>query len=611
MISMKIPPPGRIRWLLFCAGLFVVVFALCFVMTRVLSQEEQRRLAGLTTVWGLNACLMVLAASLSLVAGRAWRLLGRQRCLTALGLVALGYLACYLAPRTNRIYFDEHIYMQVGQNIAHTGRAECSDYAKVEYGAYETMGGWVNKQPNGHPYVLSWAFRFFGTSPTVGHVVNRLHTGLAAAALFLALSLVPWPLPRGTPLTAAVLFCLTPLVPWWGHTVAVEPGTASSAALAFLGACLLARLYHDNSDKPGGEAAASALLAALCAFACYFRPESLLVYPVALVLIHGSAPRALRDPDLWAGVLLSLVLLLPNVLHLWSMRTEDWGATDGRRFSMDFLRANLESNGGYFLTGTWFPLAGTLMAVTGLLWLFRRHAGAGRALLLWFLMSWGIFILFYAGGYHYGASSRYGVVSCAPVAALMGIGACALWAKTSAIRPLPWLLAGLALINWSLTMHYVPGASKESAEARGDVDWVERLAPTLPEDCLVVSNVSCVWNVSGINAVQFFVIEGQLRNDLAELHGQYPGGIYLHWDYWLSVTPPMAAERRKFLEEMHAEVIHSFSAQDHHFALLRLDTPYALEHFGGRKPDRPERPDPRKFKPATPPAPAPEPAPAP
>jgi len=308
--------------------------------------------------------------------------------------------------------------------------------------------------------------------------------------------------------------------------------------------------------------------------------------------------------------MLSLVLLLPNLLHLWSMRTEDWGATDGRRFSADFLRLNLESNGGYFLNGTWFPVAFTLLALAGLLWLFRRHAGAGRAMLLWFLMSWGIFILFYAGGYHYGASSRYGVVSCAPVAVLMGIGACALWAKTSVVRPLPWMLAGLVLINWSLTMAFVPAESKESAEARGDVDWIERLAPTLPKDCLVVSNISCVWNVSGVSSAQFFTIEGQLRNELRELHGQYPGGIYLHWDYWLTVTPPMAEERRRFVEEMHAELTHSFSAEDHHFALLRLDTPYGLEHFGGREPDRPVRPDPRKFNLSGAGAPAAAPSPA-
>ncbi len=39
-------------------------------------------------------------------------------------------------------------------------------------------------------------------------------------------------------------------------------------------------------------------------------------------------------------------------------------------------------------------------------------------------------------------------------------------------------------------MHYVPTISRESAEARADVEFVHRVAPTLPEGCLVISKQS-------------------------------------------------------------------------------------------------------------------------
>ena len=113
---------------------------------------------------------------------------------------------------------------------------------------------------------------------------------------------------------------------------------------------------------------------------------------------------------------LALALLTPNLLHLWSVRTEDWGAADGHRFGADFLARNLASNAGYFVQQKWFPLAGTLLALGGAGWLARHRRWFGVTALGWFLLSWGIFVLFYAGGYYYGASSRYAVISSASVA---------------------------------------------------------------------------------------------------------------------------------------------------------------------------------------------------
>ena len=42
--------------------------------------------------------------------------------------------------------------------------------------------------------------------------------------------------------------------------------------------------------------------------------------------------------------------------------------------------------------------------------------------LVWFVLTWGIFLFFYAGSYNYGADVRYSVVSTAPLAVLEGAG---------------------------------------------------------------------------------------------------------------------------------------------------------------------------------------------
>ncbi|HYP16983.1 MAG TPA: hypothetical protein VEQ65_07200, partial [Opitutus sp.] len=435
------------RLLFFALCALALGIAACWAL-RVAAwpNEQQRNVVPVSTMWGMHACLVAVVAGLGGITVPVVRYLGRRRAWTALGLAVAGYFACYLAPRTNRIFFDEHIYMQIGQTIAHTGRAEGANYARVEYGQFEMYNAWVNKQPNGLPYLLSWVYRIAGVSADASHFLNRALVGVSAAALYIALLLVPWSLPAGAALGAALLFVFTPLVLWWGHTVAVEPGAAATAIFAFLAACVHAR-FRDR-DSAQGLPSSALLLAGTTAFAVYFRPESALVFPLVAAVLWSTDDRFVEDWSAWSALLLALALAMPNTMHLWSMRTESWGATDGRRFDVDFVQANLASNGGYFFDGKWFPLAGTILAVLGAVWLLRRNRTGGLALALWLGLGWGVFVLYYAGGYHYGASSRYGVISCAPLAVFMGIGLAALYHR---LRTAPvWFctISACAAINW-------------------------------------------------------------------------------------------------------------------------------------------------------------------
>jgi len=553
--------------------------------TADLSVEGQRNVVPVSTMWGLHACVVAIFAGLGGAALPLYRILGRRRALTALALVILGFFACDLAPRTYRIFFDEHLYMQIGQTIAHTGRAEGANYARAEYGQFEMYSAWTNKQPNGLPYLLSWIYRIVGISDRSSHFLNPALTGVGAAALYLGLSLAPWILPAGAALAAALLFIFTPLVLWWGNTVAVEPSAAATVTFAFMAACAHARLRDRESAQ--GLPASAFLLAGTVGLAVYFRPESLLIFPLVAVVLWSTEDRFIEDLSAWGACALSVALALPNMMHLWSMRTEDWGASDGRRFATEFIAKNFKSNAGYFFTSEWFPLAGTVLAATAALWLLVKNRAALLTLGLWFLLSWGIFVMFYAGGYHYGASSRYAVVSCAPVAAFMGIGAAALFAQ---LRRWPIFLTAAAaagLINWTASAHYVPTLSREAAEALADVDYIGRLAPTLPEGALVISPDPCVWLLKGINSTQFFSIESMVRGSLRELVNQYPGGIYLHWSFWHTAEPAMAHQAAQLLAETDAQVITRMKSEAYKIALYRVDTPEAIARFGGPVPTSP------------------------
>jgi len=576
------PRFNRLLWLAFALAALAATAFWAHRTATELSDDAQRNLAAVSTVWGMHACLVAAIAGLGGVAVPLARIVGRRNGLIALALLVGAYFACDLAPQTTRIFFDEHLYMQIGQTIALTGRAEGANYARVEYGQFEMYSPWVNKQPNGLPYLLSWIYRLVGVSDRASDFLNPALVGLTAAALFLGLTLVPWTLPTGAALAAAILFMFTPLVPWWGHTVAVEPGAAATAACAFLAACAHARLRETNTAQ--GLPASGLLLAGATAFAVYFRPESMLVFPMVAAVLWSTDDRFIEDISAWGALALSIAMAAPNVLQLWAARGEDWGARDGRRFAFDFIGKNFSNNGGYFIDSKWFPLAGTVLAVAGALWLLRRNRTAGLALGVWFMLSWGIFILFYAGGYFYGASSRYAVVSCAPVAVFMGIGLTALGGR---LRRVPLLLYGLGavgLINWVAAMHFVPTLSREAAEAVADGKFIKDVAPTLPEGSLVISHDPCMWLLQGINSSQFFVIDNMVRGQMRELANQFPGGVYVHWGFWHNAEPDRAHETAKLLAETNAREVTRMLCQTYKLALFRIDTPEAFARFGGNPP---------------------------
>ncbi len=303
---------------------------------------------------------------------------------------------------------------------------------------------------------------------------------------------------------------------------------------------------------------------------------------MAASLLWAADRKFLEDRTTWAAFALSLALVTPNLLQLWSVHTENWGATDGRRFDVAFLAKNLGANGGYFVQGKWFPLGGTVLALAGLAWtaLCQRRLVLGLA--LWFLFSWGIFVLFYAGGYWYGASTRYAVVSAVPVALFAGIGAAALFALLRRQPPVLGLFGAALVMNWVSTMHYVPTRGRESNQARADIEFVREAAARLPTGALIISTDPCVWNMLGRNAAQFDDMENEVRTDLNQLVNQYPGGIYLHWDYWVNCESRFADPWRQLVLDTHATVVIRKNAEAVQFALFRLDTAYARSAMGGQ-----------------------------
>ena len=229
------------------------------------------------------------------------------------------------------------------------------------------------------------------------------------------------------------------------------------------------------------------------------------------------------------------------------------------------------------------------LAVIGLGWLLARARGALVVLATWFLPAWGTFVFFYAGGYWYGASNRYAVLSAAPVAIAVGIGAA--WVFHAARRRPAWLglAAGLAALSWSRAFAFVPSRGGEAIQVQHETEFASQQARRLPPGSLVVTLTPSLWLIEGCNTAMWHTVAHLAHTNLRELVNQYPGGVYLYYGYWEHQEADWADDTVRTLLAFQAREVARRSTHAMNFALFRLDTPEALERFGGPAPVSPVR----------------------
>ena len=173
----------------------------------------------------------------------------------------------------------------------------------------------------------------------------------------------------------------------------------------------------------------------LVSFACQFRPESALIaVPAGLILVF-MIPKELLTVRFYAFILLGITLLSPHLIHLYAVKGEGWGAPGGGKFALKYFDENFRVNALFYLKNSRFPLFVTVLFFVGLGLPILRVATQGKkmkttvesflwrekgVLLSWFLMFWGIFLVFYAGSYNYGADVRFSLLSYIPMAVLAG-----------------------------------------------------------------------------------------------------------------------------------------------------------------------------------------------
>lgn len=513
--------------------------------------------------WSLDAGVFALVVCGVLVAREFAPALSRLDgyLLTAVAALSL-LLTLGVAPRTNRIFYDEQIYQGIGQNMADLGLAQVCNDGNLQSGRLHCDAGEYNKQPYAYPHLLSLGYRLFGTRVGSAFALNAIAAAVSVCGLYLLVFTLSGR--RDAAFVAALLLAITPEQVMWSATAAVEPTASMACILALLAAALYRR---------SGSVASLAGVAVTLAWAVQFRPESVLVSAVVLLLVWPRLNPDLAHVRTWWVGLLFLALVAVHAGHLMAVRHIPWG-TAGARFSLSYLPGNLAVNGWFYLSDERFPFVFTLLALCGLaLWWRTVFAWA---LALCFLLFWGIDLVFYAGSFNYGADVRYALLTFPPIAALAGLGVSRLleigatrWPQVP-LRSVATLAVVFVFMQCAPVMRAVP---EEAWAARADERFAREVAASLPPDAYVLTHNPGMFQLWGRSAGQMSRVLGN-GPVLAYLGNRYPGGVYLHWNFWCNVDDPVQQDicRRALAMGEPASVFGERQVRDQRLAFYRIQT---------------------------------------
>jgi hypothetical protein len=551
----------RRQWIVL-ASAWAVALAVVFLWLVATPAVELREQLKRAQFWSLEACVAVGLLLVAAIAPKLRPALDRRMLVTLAALVAFALaLTLFVSPRTNRIYYDEQIYQNIGQNLADLRLAQMCNDGVVEYGRLQCGSGYYNKQPYAYPHLLSLIYRVSGVSSHSAFVVNAAVMALTVIAVYLAALLAF--ADRTVAFFSGLIVTLLPQQLLWSATAAVEPSASLACVVA-----LAAAFYCRRS----GTWLSLTLAGVASVYAAQFRPESLLIAPIVGLVVWPTVRQQLKGPHFWWVCLLCFALAAVHVGHLVSVRNEGWGTSEAR-FSLSYAANNMRANGPFFFADERFPLVATLLALAGLL--KRGFTFERTTLLLYFALFFGVQLLFYAGSYNYGADVRYSLLTYPPLAILAGRGAADITCTLSNLRPSrrPWLPVTAALLFqflWYLPV--VRAVTEEAWAARADVRFAETLVPELQGNSYVLTHNPGMFHMWGVNAGQMAIVFNN-PTYVDYLGLRYSRGVYLHWNFWCNVTvPEQQALCRMVRDQRQAVLVREYRERDQHFALYRLVT---------------------------------------
>jgi len=549
--------------LLLCGAYLFLLGIIVYVMDYY-PKETITHLLKRWIPWNLEVNFLLIIIAILLCSrdllGQTRQFLNKKGLILAALFVIAFSMVTFMTVRTHRIFYDEDIYANAGQNIAVTNQTGYCNYGTFEYEEYYPHWISYNKEPSGWPFLISLAFQLLGTDEFYAFLVNNL---LFSAGVLVAF-FITWYLTGSyfASFLAALAFLVIPHNLIWSNTAAAEP-----SATFFSGLTVLSMIVFLKR----GQGRHLFLLALLIPFSCQMRPESLLMVPWTFLTFLVLSPKSLGSRRLWTFGLLIALFLLPHFLHVYAVSGHTWGA-EGNKFSWGFFRNNLYTNGIYYLENQQFPVIVTALAVVGVL--CSRTLLSWRLLVFsWFLMFWGIFLFFYAGSYGYGADVRLALVSFMPLSILAGLGAG--WIENVVREPqrrriFSFVVVLVMLFSFLQFLPLIRRVGQEAWGSRYDHQFAREFLKEIPRRSIVLTQNPAMFLLWGQNAIQTYA--GTNNPGLIKrLMKKYQGHVYFHYNYWCNTKN----ERNRRLcqrirERYQFEEIAKRNEQDFEYGLFRL-----------------------------------------
>ncbi len=512
---------------------------------------------------------------------KTWILLGS---IVIIGLI----INVAVVPRVHRIFYDEDIYENIAQNIAYLKKAGMCNDGMNDHGIYQCYSLEYNKQPNAWPYLLSVVFQIAGVHERAAFLTNNMMYALSIITAFLIAYLLFGDYLSG--IYAALIFSLIPEGLMWSNSVTVEPSFVLFSGLTILSILIFLTTRETKSLF---------LTVALLALTIQFRTESILLVPLVALMMCLFGRDELKHSRLYFLLSIFFILIIPHLIHLYAVRGEDWGAT-GPKLSSQYFAENFKSNTLYYLNNLRFPIIFTLFFIVGIFLhrggfkeknkelpsesshaFFKKfHCLLNSKLhdwqqkfftLIWFIVFWGIFIFFYAGGYNFGVDVRYSLPSNMPFAIMAGYGLGSLQYNLGNKLRLPYInfvLCLLILFSFYPFLPFVRALGLEAWAARADHRFAMEMAEILPDDSLVLTHNPNMFLLWGKNAAQASLA----TNSFKDFSRRYPGGIYFHYGFWCNVDDPLQQSFCKnILGKFDCTLIVAFKEQNYKFELYKIN----------------------------------------
>lgn len=502
-------------------------------------------------------------------------------------------ITMFIVPREHRIYYDEDIYQNIGQNIAYlkdsgahrgesygesisnlwkrvVGRAGMCNEGRNVYGEYSCNRLEYNKEPNGWAYILSVVFRVFGVHELAAFLTTNLVYGLSVLTVFFIGYLLCGNALVG--IYAALICALMPEFMMWSNTTAVEPSAAFFPGLAVLCTLIFIKSRETKSLF---------LAIVMASFAVQFRPEGVMVLGVIGLMILFWARDEWKKAEFYLLLSIFFILIIPLIVHLYAVKDMGWGSS-GPKFSFKFFEGNFKVNALFYLKNLRFPVFFTILFGLGIA--LKREKGEGEistfiwkdkvVVVLWFLLFWGIFLFFYAGSYNYGADVRFSLLSFLPLALLAGNGAASLVNLLSLrlkFKYVNYVLVAVIIFNFLQFLPFVRAITQEAWGARADHRFAQEIAKAVPDDALILThnpNMFLFWGKSAAQAS----LATEYRKDFKRLFYRYRGGLYFHYNFWCNVPDKLQNSFCKnILEKFNCTLIMSFKEQNFKYELYKIE----------------------------------------